>query len=298
MALKQAIGRQEQEEIFMQTQGKIALPQGKKIAVSIGCDFDAFSLWDGSFGKTSPAYLSRGEFGAEVGSVRLLELFDKYDIKTTWFVPGHTADTFPERVKAVIAAGHEIGVHGYIHEEVGKFDHEGERAVMRKALDALERVGVKNPVSYRSPSWDFSSHTIAVLEEFGFRYDSSLMGNDFHCYRPRPYIHHSDRATEFGPESGLIELPCSWFLDDFPYTEYISNVKEGLTPPSQVLETWKETFDYALLQEGACFTLTIHPQVSGRGHMIVMLERLIRHMSENRAWIRTVSEIGSNCVFE
>jgi len=89
----------------MQKTGKVKLPPGKKVAVNLGCDFDAQSIWDGSFNLLSPAYMSRGEFGAEVGAPRLLELFKKYDIKTSWFIPGHTADTFPDICKEVLAAG-------------------------------------------------------------------------------------------------------------------------------------------------------------------------------------------------
>ena len=109
--------------------------------------------------------MSRGEFGAEVGAPRLLELFKKYDIKTSWFIPGHTADTFPDICKEVLAAGHEIGCHGYVHENPTKATYEQETKVMQMALESLDKIGAPKPLTYRSPYWDFSPNTIKILEE-------------------------------------------------------------------------------------------------------------------------------------
>jgi peptidoglycan-N-acetylglucosamine deacetylase len=281
----------------MQKKGKIKLPAGKKVAVNIGCDFDAQSIWDGSFNLISPAYMARGEFGAEVGAPRLLKLFDKYDINTTWFIPGHTADTFPDICKEVIATGHEVGCHGYVHENPTNATYEEETRVMNMALEALDRIGAKKPVSYRSPYWDFSPNTLTILEENGFLYDSSLMGNDFHPYYPRPVTPHSDRANEFGPASKVLELPVTWYLDDFPQVEYITGGQEGMRPTADILDRWISIFDYACTEEdGACYMLTTHPQTIGRPHMIQMLEKLIQHMEANGAWFATAAEIGANFI--
>lgn len=181
----------------MQKQGKVKLPAGKKVAVNLGIDFDAQSIWDGSFALTSPAYMSRGEFGAEVGAPRLLALFKKHGIKTSWFIPGHTADTFTDVCREVLHDGHEIGCHGYVHENPTNASYETECKVMEMALASLARLGAPKPVTYRSPYWDFSPNTIKILEDNGFLYDSSLMGNDLHPYYPRPVEVHSDRANVF-----------------------------------------------------------------------------------------------------
>ena len=219
----------------MQKTGKVKLPPGKKVAVNLGCDFDAQSIWDGSYNLLSPAYMSRGEFGAEVGAPRLLALFKKYDIKTSWFIPGHTADTFPDICKEVLAAGHEIGCHGYVHENPTKSTYEQETKVLQMALESLDKLGAPKPVTYRSPYWDFSPNTIRILEENGFLYDSSMMGNDLHPYYPRPVTPHSDHANEFGEPSKILELPVSWFLDDFPQTEYLTGGQEGRLHPGRRL---------------------------------------------------------------
>ncbi|MFV0431733.1 MAG: polysaccharide deacetylase family protein [Alphaproteobacteria bacterium] len=280
----------------MQKTGKVKLPQGKKVAVNLGVDFDAQSIWDGSFNLLSPAYMSRGEFGAEIGAPRLLELFKKYGITTTWFIPGHTMDTFPEICKRVLDQGHEIGCHGYVHENPTNASYEEETKVMAMALQSFENLGAPKPVSYRSPYWDFSPNTMNILEKNGFKYDSSLMGNDLHPYHPRPVTTHSDKANEFGPPSEVIELPVSWFLDDFPQVEYLTGGQEGQRPTRDIFDRWASIFDYACSLDGACYMLTTHPQTIGRAHMIQMLEKLIQYMEERGAWFTTAKEIGENFV--
>ena len=287
---------------YQQVAGRVRLPAGKRVAVGLGVDFDALSLWDGTFHNLSPEYLSRGEFGAEVGAQRLLRLFEKHQIKTTWCIPGHTADTFPAPCKEVVAGGHEIAHHGYAHENPTETDKETERQVLLRGLDALARLGVR-PRGYRSPGWDVSAHTLELLEELGFAWDSSLMANDLHPYYPRTVTRQStvkygrhevaDQASVFGPASPILEIPVSWYLDDFPAIEFISGRSGGLTAISTLEERWRAIFDYAATEEeGCCYTLTIHPQTSGRAHMLLMLDRLIVYMKEQGAAFLTLSEIA------
>lgn len=279
----------------MQKSGKIKLPEGKKVAVNISCDFDAQCVW-ADFDMLTPVFLSRGEFGAEVGAPRLLSLFKKYQVKSTWFIPGHTADTFPEICKEVIAAGHEVGVHNYAHENPRLLNYDEEKSVIGKSLEALTRIGADRPKSYRSPAFDYSENTLKILEEFGFCYDSSLMGNDLHPYYPRPVTHHTDRANEFGLPSPILEFPVSWVMDDFPQVEYVEGVIEGMRPLSGIYEYWTSIFDYACQLEGCCYVLALHPQVSGRSYMIQLLERLIKYMTERGAWFTSISEAGANFI--
>ena len=279
--------------MFIQKSGKVKLPQGKKVAVCIGWDFDAQSIWDGSFNMTSPAYEARGEFGAEVGGVRALKCFEKFGIKGTFFVPGHTADTFPDIVKECIKQGHEIGHHGYVHENPTKATYEQEVKVIEMGLESLAKVGAPRPVTYRSPYWDFSPNTISILEKYGFKYDSSLMGNDLHPYYPRPVEVHSDSANIFGAPSKILELPVSWFLDDWPPNIYITGFQEGQQGEDVTFGRWKAIYDYALKnEEGACYMLTMHPQCSGSAHLIGRVEELIGYMQANGAWFATAKEIG------
>ena len=240
----------------MQKTGKIRLPEGKKVAVSLGMDFDAQAIWDGSFDLLSPAYMSRGEFGAEVAAPRILDLLDKYNLKITWFIPGHTADTFPDICKEIVRRGHEIGHHGYVHENPTKQPYEQEKKVMEMGLESLARIGAPRPTVYRSPYWDFSPNTLNILEEYGFKYDSSLMGNDLFPYYPRPVETHSDRANVFGEPSKVLELPVSWFLDDWPQCEYLTGGQEGQRPAQDIFDRWASIFDYACTLDGACYMLT------------------------------------------
>ena len=274
-----------------QITGRVRIPTGKNVAVNIGCDVDAQAIWIGSFNMLSPAYMSRGEFGAEVGVPRLLRLFDKHGVKATWCIPGHTVDTWPDMCREILAAGHEIAHHGYVHENPTPMALEEETKVMEMGLESLARIGAK-PRGYRSPYWDFSPNTLNVLERYGFEYDSSLMGNDLYPYRPRPVEIHADRANVFGPPSKIVEIPVSWYLDDFPQAEYMTGRQEGMRPAPDIFDRWSSIFDYAVGNlEGACYALTTHPQTIGRAHMIQGLEALIVHMRERGAWFATLGEI-------
>src|SRR5690606_8809572 len=218
-----------------------------RATVCLTFDFDAISLWIGPFRATSPSVISRGEFGV-VGVARILKLLDRTGIKGTFFITGHTADTYPESVKAIVAAGHEVGHHGYLHENPVVLSQEEERTVLEKGLAALDRAAGVRSVGYRSPSWDNSPHTIHLLQEYGFRYESSLMGHDFMPYWARVGdVIHKDRGYEFGIPSDIVEMPVSWILDDFPHFEYVrteTRLSPGLSAPSKVEEIWRGEFDF------------------------------------------------------
>jgi peptidoglycan/xylan/chitin deacetylase (PgdA/CDA1 family) len=263
--------------------------------VCLSFDFDTMSA--SIFrGQDTPTWLSRGEFGARTGIVRILDLLHEYGIRATFFIPGYTADSFPERVQAVRQAGHEIGNHGYLHEPPAQAagDAEQERAILRKANDALERVAGVHPSGYRSPSWDLSEHSVRLLREEGFLYDSSLMADDF-----RPYLcREGDQINRgsgyvMGTETDVVELPVSWILDDYPYFE-LRPQNSIMAPPSHVREIWQGEFDYLYERvPDGIFTLTMHPHVIGRGHRMTMLEKLIRHM-RSRPGVRfaTMEEVA------
>ncbi|MFQ5762233.1 MAG: polysaccharide deacetylase [Candidatus Bathyarchaeia archaeon] len=264
----------------------VVMPSGKKCAVCLTFDFDTFSLWLGTFGATSPAFMSRGEFGARVGAPRILSLLDKYGLKATWFVPGHTADTFPEAVKDVHRRGHEIGHHGYAHENPTKLTLEEERTMIERGLEALKRTVGERPYGFRSPAWDTSPNTISLLLEHDFIYGSNLMADDFRPYKLRIGDEVSMKEPyKFGKETKLLEIPPSWYLDDFPVFEFLWYPvwNTGNYPPSHVFESWKAIFDYMYEEvPGGVFVLTCHPQVSGRAHLVRNLERLIQHMHSHK----------------
>jgi len=269
------------------------LPAGKKVAVSISADFDAHAAWKGAFDRTSPSYLSRGEFGAEVGVPRLLELFARYDVKATFCTPSHTMMTFPERMQDILEGGHEVASHGCYHESIPTITGEHEREMMVRQLEQYDRIVGGRPRGYRSPAWDFSEITLSLLEEFGFEWDSSLMGREFDPYHPRPVATDWLEGNTFGEPSPILEIPVSWYLDDFPPMEYVAGLNAGLGDHEALFRRWRDIFD-DLHDRGApgVYALTLHPQCSGRSFMIAMLEKLIQHVNAHSdVWFCTLSEI-------
>jgi len=254
-----------------------------RATVCLSFDFDAISIWIGPMGATSPSMISRGEFGP-IGVERILKLLDRKGIAATFYVTGHTADTYPDHVRAIAAAGHEIGHHGYLHENPLSLEtKEAERKVLEMGLAALDRAAGVRPVGYRSPAWDNSPYTIELLLEYGFRYESSLMGKDFEPYWCRVGdVIRTDGPYEFGPNVDLVELPVSWLMDDYPHFEYRGGTRplQGLAPASKVEEIWRDEFDFMYREvPNGVYTLTMHPQVIGRGYRMMMLERLIDHFA-------------------
>lgn len=271
------------------------LPPGKKLAVSISADFDAHSVWMGSFGSASPTFLSRGEFGAEVGVPRLLDTFRRYDIQTTWCIPTHTLQTFPQQCESIVGDGHEIAAHGVYHEYIPKLEPDEERRLMELQISQHERLLGRRPSGYRSPAWDFSDSTLGLLEEFGFTWDSSLMGRDFEPYRPRPVISQSrEEGNTFGQPSSVLEIPVSWYLDDFPPLENLPR-SVGMASTEDVLTRWTDLFNFAYQRvPNGVFALTLHPQTIGRGHHLLMLERFLDHVAaRDGVWLTTLSEIAA-----
>jgi len=251
----------------------------RRATVCLTFDFDAISVWIGPHAARSPSMISRGEYDV-VGVERILRLLDRESIPATFFIPGHTVETFPDTVRAIIAAGHEVGHHGYLHENPVTLEPDEERRVLERGLAAFEQVVGLRPYGYRSPAWDNSPITIDLLLEFGFQYESSLMGHDFRPYWCRSGDQLSlDGPYLFGHDVDLVELPVSWILDDHPHFEFYRSSRgraDGLSAPSKVLEVWLGEFEfmYRDVPDGL-YTLTMHPQVIGHGHRMLMLEQLI-----------------------
>jgi len=257
--------------------------------VCLTFDFDALSLWVAR-GMVTPTPISRGEFGV-VGAERILDLLQRRGIAVTWFIPGHTLETYPEICGRIHRAGHEIGNHGYLHEPPATLTREQEEAALLRGSAAIRRVTGSSPRGYRSPSWDLSPHTVDLLLAHGFLYDSSMMAHDSLPYRARAGdVFPTDAPPTFGASTSLIEMPVSWSLDDYPHFEYFRGptyLQEGLRRAGDVLENWVDDFRYmARSGEWGVLTYTFHPQVTGRGHRMLVLERLIE----------AVRALGAECV--
>ncbi len=265
----------------------------KTILCGFGVDVDAVAGWLGSYGgEDSPDDISRGIFAGEVGSLRLLKLFERFGIKTTWFIPGHSIETFPQQMKAVAQAGHEIGIHGYSHENPIAMTPEQEEAVLNKCIDLVTKLQGKRPTGYVAPWWEFSAVSNELLIKKGIKYDHSLMHQDFQPYYVRvgdswTKIDYSKKPQSWmkplvrGHETDLIEIPASWHLDDLPPMMFIKKApnSHGFVSPYAIEEMWRDQFDWVYREyDYAVFPMTIHPDVSGRPHVLMMLERLYHHI--------------------
>ena len=256
--------------------------------VCLSFDFDALSVWFG-YEKTTPAMLNRGEYGARVGVPRVLGLLERHGIRATFFVPGHTVESFPDETESILEGGHELAHHSYAHVDPSQQSPDDERADMERALAALERLGVR-PLGYRSPSADLSDVTLELVEEHGFVYDSSLMTDDFRPFHPRIGDRVSrDQPLVRGRESTLWELPMCFELDDWPHFQFnFDPPRRGLATPSGVLEIWRGELEWMDANvDGGVLTVCMHPQVIGRAHRVAMLEQFI--FAGERAGVRFAS---------
>lgn len=227
-----------------------------------------------------------------MGAPRLLKLFAEQQLRTTWFIPGHSIETFPEQMKAVVEAGHEVGIHGYSHENPIAMTPAQEEAVLDRSIELVTQLAGKRPTGYVAPWWEFSNVTNELLLKKGIKYDHSLMHNDFHPYYVRvgdswtkiDYSKHPDawmKPLQRGQETDLVEIPANWYLDDLPPMMFIkkSPNSHGFVNPRHLEEMWRDQFDWVYREnEYAVFTMTIHPDVSGRPQVLLMLERLIQYI--------------------
>lgn len=257
-------------------------PNGASCAAAFTFDFDAESVWigDDPANADKPGVLSQGTYGAKVGVPLLLELLERQGIRATFFVVGEVAERYRDRVESIVAAGHELAVHGYTHTSPSKLARDEEEAELTRARSILESFGVEVD-GYRSPSWDFSPHTIDLLEAHGFRWSSNFM-DDLRPYR------HDGRS--------LIELPIQWLLDDAPHWWFSpADWFKKIATTSEVRALWEEEL-LGIRRVGGSCVFTMHPQIVGRPSRLAFLEEFISFARElDDVWIATCGEIAS-CV--
>jgi peptidoglycan/xylan/chitin deacetylase (PgdA/CDA1 family) len=265
----------------------------KEIQCAIGVHVDAVAGWLGSYGgQDSPSDIQRGMFAGEVGIPRLLELFRRLELRTTWFIPGHSLETFPSQVEQVVSQGHEVGAHGYSHENPIAMTREQEAAVLARCVELIEKVSGRRPRGYVAPWWEMSESTAELLLAQGFTYDNSQGYHDFLPFYARvgdswSKVDYSQPAESWmrplqrGREVDLVELAANWYLDDLPPMMFIkqSPNSHGFVNPRELEQMWRDEFDWVYREmDYAVFPLTIHPDVSGRPQVLLMLERLLAHL--------------------
>ena len=245
-----------------------------------------------SRGNTTPTAISRGDFGIPA-TQRILRLLNAERIPATFFIPGHTIESYPSCVAAVHAAGHEIGHHGWTHRVPSTLGAEGEEQELLRGIESIVKLTGRAPRGYRSPSWDLSPHSIDLLIKHGFVYDSSMMGHDYIPYQAR----QGDEITllepmKFGADTPLIEMPISWALDDFPHFEYTrsdAGILPGGSNARLVIENFINEFKYMKkYYDWGVLTYTFHPHVIGRGHRMFMFEHMIETLRAEGAQFVTM----------
>jgi peptidoglycan/xylan/chitin deacetylase (PgdA/CDA1 family) len=222
--------------------------------------------------------MSQCTYGPRVGVPRILELLAHLDVPATFFIPGWVAEQHPQMVRAIAAAGHEIGAHGYLHERLPGLSAEDERDVLERTTRILTKLAGTRPVGYRAPWFEINPGTPELLHRHGFLYDSSLMGDDV----PYPL------------EPGLTEIPAQWMLEDWEQFAFNADPHWGVIPEdcAKVFTLWWDEF-IAMRDFGCCFVLTMHPWLMGRPSRVRLLERLVRAIAEaGPVWFARGAEIA------
>lgn len=259
-------------------------PGGAKaaLALSFDCDHETFEL---GTGRSAVGRLAWGDYGRRRGVPRILRTLAKHDARASFFIPAVSALIDPEEPRRIVAEGHEIGVHGWIHEVNGSLTPEEEAEAMIRARDTLEEITGQRPLGHRAAHWDLSDDTIRLVAQAGFLYDSSMMADD------DPY-----ELLSHGRPTGLIELPVDWNRDDAVYLLYNRTppTRPTLTP-DQVADIFLAELDGARAEGGLC-QLVMHPFVIGYRSRIAVLDRLLTHARQTGdVWIATHAEIARHC---
>jgi peptidoglycan/xylan/chitin deacetylase (PgdA/CDA1 family) len=255
-------------------------PKGKRCACLFTFDLDADVVWVHR-GSDDPIGLSMGRYESRVGVPLLLNMLDEYDIKSTFFVPGWVAEKYTPTIEEVLRRGHDVEHHGYLHEPPRTFkSKDEEEEALLKGIETLIRITGRRPRAYRSPFWEFSANTIPLLAKHGFEYTGDLMDTllpDYHVVDGRP--------------TTMINLPGHWILDDLAHFYYHISARKTILSCRQVLELYQEEF-HGIRAYGGLFTLTMHPQASGRPSRVLMLKQLIEHVqSFPDVWITSPAEL-------
>ncbi|KAF2848973.1 polysaccharide deacetylase family protein-like protein [Plenodomus tracheiphilus IPT5] len=284
----------------------IATPQARpKIKVLISVDFDAVSGWlgTGQHPDNNLADYSSGFFSAYVGVPRLLKLFTKLGIqnKVTWFVPMHSAESFPEEFQGIRDSGAEIGLHGYCHEGAPQLTPTQEREVLEHCISLYQELLGKRPLGYRAPLYQLRESTVGLLEKYAFLYDSSLSHHDSRpYYLPNipPIVPPNYDANALAKDwmrplpkpsapssKTLVEIPANWYAEDMTPLQFYPNTpnSQGYVDVRVVENMWKDKFEWIRGEmddledkDTMVFPLVLHPDTSGMAHVIGMIERVLK----------------------
>ena len=269
--------------------GPVTWPEGRQAAAFIGFDMDAedVALTVDPDSRHRLSAMSHQAYGPLTGMPRVLDLLARRDLKATFFCPGYTAERYPDLLRRVRDEGHEIAHHGYLHEAIAGMTPQQEADVLDRGLDALERVVGVRPTGYRAPMWETTYATAGLLLDRGFLYESSMMDADL------PY-ELAERPGE-GSRS-IVEIPVAWALDDWEQYAFVPDLfgPGVIEDPEKALSLWTGELTEAH-RHGSCFTLTIHPFLSGRLGRLRALETLFETAANLPGlWLATGHEIAEH----
>lgn len=261
-------------------------PDGRSATAAFTFDVDAESvaLVADPTSAHRMSVMSHQGYGPLTGVPRLLRMLDRHRVRSTFFVPGYTAERHPGVVRDIVTAGHEIAHHGYLHEPLVGVDPDEEARILDRGLAVLERVGGVRPVGYRAPMWELTWASPGLLADRGFLYDSSLMDAD------HPYELY---AGDSGP---VVEIPIHWGLDDWEQYCFVPGLSDSglIEDPAKATAMWRGEY-LAMRDEGGCFVLTAHPFLSGRPGRAAALDRLMAEIvGDDRMWVASLAEIAAH----
>lgn len=266
---------------------QIPWPNGNRCAAVLSFDEDGECVplvYDAANGHRRLTLQSEASYGPNIGTPRILDLLDLHGISGSFFVPGFTAERHPDLLGEIVARGHEVGHHGYLHERPDFVQPDEEERILIRGKEILESITGQTPRGYRSPAWELNPTSPALLKRHGFLYDSSLMGDD------QPY------RIPAGDDSTLIEVPVQWINDDWPHFGFssIPALGFGISSPQKVFETWSEEFA-GYHEYGGCYVLTMHPFVIGRPSRMRLLDRMIRFINGfEGVWWATLEQVADH----
>lgn len=275
---------------FADSQHPITWPAGYTAAASFTFDVDAEScvIAHDPTSTRRMSLMSHQSYGPKVAVPRLLQILARQEVRGTFFIPGFTAESYPDVVRQIVDGGHEVAHHGYLHEPMQGIDAATEASYMDRGLEALEKVAGIRPVGYRAPWWELNWHSPALLADRGFLYDSSLLDGD------APY--RMSVSQDGSDTRDIVEIPVDWTLDDWEqYAFYPGVTGSGvIESPAKVLEMWTLEAQ-AHHSQGSCFVLTNHPFISGRPSKAVALEQLIERVKGmDGMWVTTLEQIAEH----
>ncbi|MBW2367649.1 MAG: polysaccharide deacetylase [Deltaproteobacteria bacterium] len=260
-------------------------PKGKQCAVMFSFDLDGETLWTSRNPDNwnRPGNLAQGSYGPKIGMPKILDVLEKHGIKSTFFTPAWIIEKYPEICREIVARGHEMGYHGYLHEFDQTAGYEKEKEIMDRCMDVFDKILKVRPRGYRSPLYEITDAGMRLMNEYDFLYSSNLMDDDY------PYL-----RAERDSSTKIVELPTQWLWEDgsFFFFTLSEPVRRGISSCKQVFDIWTEEFD-AIYTHGAFLNLVFHPQIIGRFSRVQLLDDLLTYMkSKTGAWITSGEDIA------